>query len=200
MSIDTISKPSIVKRIEQTEINEVSKLLSECCVLPVSLIKKFLIKKDKNERQIESILNQIVKRKIGFYDESKTYLKINKSFSLASENKGLVKSIYLLLDLINNIEEYFVQTKNPHTLTFFNLTAEKKGLPPVYDVFYIPYGREKLDCYIINEMANASEDGINSFIILDSKDQIANLNLSGKVGIASFVLVSSEGEIEYVAE
>lgn len=199
MGIDTISKPTIVKRIEQTEINEVSRLLSECHVLPVSLIRTFLIKKDKTESQIENILNQFVKRKLGYFDETKQYLKINKSYSLSNIDKGIVKSVYLMLDLINNIEEYFVQNKNPHTLTFFNKTAEKKGLPPVYDVFYIPYGREQLDCYIINELANASEDVLNSFVILDSENQMDKLNLSDKVSIASYVLVSNDGKVEYIS-
>lgn len=200
MENQTVAKPTIVKRIEQTEINEVSKLLSECHILPVSLIKAYLAKKGKNENQIENILNQLVKRKLGYYDESKEYLKINKSFSLASVNPGLVKSIWLLLDLMKNIEEYFVQTKNPHTLTFFNMTAEKKGLPPVYDVFYIPYGREQLDCYVINELANASDEPLNSFIIADSKEQIQRFNLSDRVAVASYVLVSQEGKIEYFLE
>lgn len=199
MGIESISKPTIVKRIEQTEINEVSRLLSECHVLPVTLIKSFLAKKDKTENQIENILNQFVKRKLGFFDDTKQYLKINKSYSLSNINKGIVKSVYLMLDLINNIEEYFFQNKNPHTLTFFNKTAERKGLSPVYDVFYIPYGREQLDCYIINELANASEDVLNSFIVLDSESQIDKLNISDKVSIASYVLVSNDGKVEYIS-
>ena len=199
MGIESISKPTIVKRIEQTEINEVSRLLSECHVLPVALIKSFLVKKDKTENQIENILNQFVKRKLGFFDDTKQYLKINKSYSLSNIDKGIVKSVYLMLDLINNIEEYFFQNKNPHTLTFFNKTAEKKGLPPVYDVFYIPYGREQLDCYIINELANASEDTLNSFIVLDSESQIDKLNISDKVSVASYVLVSNDGKVEYIS-
>ena len=200
MENQTITKPTIVKRIEQTEVNEVSRLLSECHILPVSLVKAFLTKKGKTENQIENILNQLVKKKLGYYDESKEYLKINKSFSLSSINPGLVKSIWLMLDLINNIEEYFVQTKNPHTLTFFNMTAERKGLPPVYDVFYIPYGREQLDCYVMNELANASDDALNSFIIVDSKEQVNRINLSEKVSVASFVLIDSSGKVEYFSE
>lgn len=200
MENQTITKPTIVKRIEQTEVNEVSRLLSECHILPVSLVKAFLIKKGKTENQIENILNQLVKKKLGYYDESKEYLKINKSFSLSSINPGLVKSIWLMLDLINNIEEYFVQTKNPHTLTFFNMTAERKGLHPVYDVFYIPYGREQLDCYVMNELANASDDALNSFIIVDSKEQVNRINLSEKVSVASFVLIDSSGKVEYFSE
>lgn len=199
MGVESMSKPTIVKRIEQTEINEVSRLLSECHVLPVALIKSFLVKKDKTENQIENILNQFVKRKLGFFDDTKQYLKINKSYSLSNIDKGIVKSVYLMLDLINNIEEYFFQNKNPHTLTFFNKTAERKGLSPVYDVFYIPYGREQLDCYIINELANASEDTLNSFIVLDSESQIDKLNISDKVSIASYVLVSNDGKVEYIS-
>lgn len=199
MGIETVSKPTIVKRIEQTEINEVSRLLSECHILPVALIKTFLKKKDKTECQIENILNQFVKRKLGFFDETKQYLKINKSYSLSNIDKGIVKSVYLMFDLYNNIEEYFVQNKNPHTLTFFNKTAEKKGLPPVYDVFYIPYGREQLDCYIINELANASDETLNSFIILDSENQIDKLKLSDRVSVASYVFVTNDGDVQYVS-
>ena len=195
----TNTMPTIVKRIEQTELNEITKLISDCHILPVSLIKRFLEKRDKNESQIENILNQMVKRKLAYYDETKTYLKVNKAFSSANISMGLVKSLWLMIELLNNIEEYFVQTKNPHMLTSFNKTAEKKGLCPVYDVFYVPYGREQLDSYVINETAKGSIEPLNAFVIIDSEQQIPKLNLSDSIQIVSYVTVSPEGFIKYLS-
>lgn len=190
--------PAIIKRIEQTELNEVSNLLGSCHVLPVALVKAFLKKRERTDNQVENIINQLVKRKLAFYDDSKTYLKLNKAYSTADLSQGYVKSIWLLMDLIKNIEEYFVQTKSPHTMTFFNATANKDGENPVYDVFYIPYGTEKLNEYIINNMPVYSEDPLNCFIIIESEEQIKQLNFSNKINVVSYVLVSSVGEIDYI--
>ncbi len=192
--------PTLIKRIEQTELNEVCNLVTECYVLPTDLMRVLLRKRGKNENQIEAILNQLVKRKMAFYDETRTYLKANKSFSAANMSAGQVKAIWILMDLIKNIDEYFVQTKAPHVLTFFNSNAEKDGLSPIYDLFYIPYDSEKLNEYIVNNMANQSEEGINAFIIVDSKEQIDRFNFSDKVNIISFVTVSADGKIEYINE
>ncbi len=195
---NNFTSPTIVKRIEQTEINDISRLISDAHVLPTNLIRSFLEKRGKNENQIENILNQMVKRKLAYYDETKNFLKINKAFSLNDVNTGVVKSIWLMIDLINNIEEYFVQNTNPHTLTFFNSTAEKNGTNPIYDVFYFPYGREQLDSYILKELANSSENEINAFIIIDSEEQISKLSLSAKINVVSYILVSPEGKITYL--
>lgn len=195
---NNFTSPTIVKRIEQTEINDLSRLISDAHVLPTNLIRSFLEKRGKNENQIENILNQMVKRKLAYYDETKSFLKINKAFSLNDVNTGVVKSIWLMIDLINNIEEYFVQNTNPHTLTFFNSTAEKNGTNPIYDVFYFPYGREQLDSYILNELANSAESEINAFIIIDSEEQISKLSLSAKINVVSYILVSPEGKITYL--
>ena len=195
---NNFTSPTIVKRIEQTEINDISRLISDAHVLPTNLIKSFLEKRGKNENQIENILNQMVKRKLAYYDETKNFLKINKAFSLNDVNTGVVKSIWLMIDLINNIEEYFVQNTNPHTLTFFNSTAEKNGTNPIYDVFYFPYGREQLDSYILKELANSSENEINAFIIIDSEEQISKISLSAKINVVSYILVSPEGKITYL--
>lgn len=195
---NNFTSPTIVKRIEQTEINDISRLISDAHVLPTNLIRSFLEKRGKNENQIENILNQMVKRKLAYYDETKNFLKINKAFSLNDVNTGVVKSIWLMIDLINNIEEYFVQNTNPHTLTFFNSTAEKNGTNPIYDVFYFPYGREQLDSYILKELANSSENEINAFIIIDSEEQISKISLSAKINVVSYILVSPEGKITYL--
>ena len=195
---NNFTAPTIIKRIEQTEINDVSRLVSDAHVLPVALVRSFLEKRGKSEKQIENILNQMVKRKLAYYDETKNFLKINKAFSLNDVNNGVIKSIWLMLDLFNNISEYFIQNTNPHTLTFFNSTAEKDGLYPIYDVFYFPYGREQLDTYILNEMANSADCKINAFIIVDSEEQISRLSLSAKIQLVSFVLVSPEGQITYL--
>ena len=195
---NNFTSPTIVKRIEQTEINDISRLISDAHVLTTNLIRSFLEKRGKNENQIENILNQMVKRKLAYYDETKNFLKINKAFSLNDVNTGVVKSIWLMIDLINNIEEYFVQNTNPHTLTFFNSTAEKNGTNPIYDVFYFPYGREQLDSYILKELANSSENEINAFIIIDSEEQISKVSLSAKINVVSYILVSPEGKITYL--
>ena len=185
---NTISTPTIIKRIEQKEINEIGKMLSDCQVLPVNLIKAYLVKQGKTDKQIECILNQTVKRKIAYYDDSKMLLKLNKAFSVSNMNKGIVKSLWLMLDLFNNIEEYFIQTKSPHTLTFFNKNATSAGLPPIYDVFYIPYDREQIDNFIINEMGNAALEKLNVFIILDSEEQKNKIILNNNINVVSFLM------------
>lgn len=190
--------PAIIKRIEQTELNEVSNLLGACHVLPVSLVKAFLKKRERTDSQIENIVNQLVKRKLAFYDESKTYLKTNKAYSTADLSQGYVKSIWLLMDLISNIEEYFVQTKSPHTMTFFNSNANTESENPVYDVFFVPYGTEKLNEYIINNMPVYSEEPLNCFVIIESEEQIGKMNFSDKINVVSYVIVSSTGEIDYI--
>ena len=193
-----IKEPLVIKRIEQTELNEIVKLIADCRILPVELIKGFLKKRGKNEHQIETILNQIVKRKLAYYDQSEVYLKVNKAYNSSHLNGGYVRAIWLMLDLLNNIQDYFIQTKSPHQLTFFNRTAASEGLNPVYDVYYFKYGNEAIDTYVVNNLAEMSEDDINAFIIIDSMEQIDKIKLNKKVKIVSYVIVGSGGEIEYI--
>ena len=48
--------------IRQYDIEEISTLLSNCGILPVTLVKSLLAKRGKNEEQIERIINQMIKR------------------------------------------------------------------------------------------------------------------------------------------
>lgn len=193
-----LTTPSIIKRIEQTELNEVCKVIADCRVLPVNLIRAFLKKRGKKDGQIDNILNQIVKRKLAFYDETCTYLKLNKAFSSVDINQGYIKSLWLMLDLIDNVDEYFIQNKTPHTLTFFNSNAEQSGLSPVYDVFFIPYDSEKINEYVVNNLSVSSNEPLNCFVILEAESQISKLHFGENVNVVSYVIVSSDGTVQYV--
>ena len=190
--------PSIIKRIEQTEIKEIASLLSDCHVLPVAFVRTLLKKRGKKQSQIDNIMNQIVKRKIGFYDEGSAYLRVNKAFASGDVNLGQIKSLWLMLDLLSNIEAYFVQKKEPHMLTFFNKNAEEHGAPPIYDVFYIPFGSETLSTYMMNNIASQQEEPLNCFIILDDETQIPKLDLSKNISVVSYVFVGGNGQVRYI--
>lgn len=190
--------PTIIKRVEQAEVNEVSRLVASCGILPVSVIKRLIKKRGKTDKQIEIIVNQLIKRKLATLDETGTFLRVNKAYTSGNVNEGIVKSVWLMVDLIKNIEEYFIQTKLPHTLTFFNKTAADDGKNPFYDVYYIPYDNEQLSSYIINNSAEESEDVINAFIIIDSRDQLPKIKFTKKVNVVSFVIVDHDGKINYI--
>ena len=135
---------------------------------------------------------------MAFYDETKTLLKLNRAYSSSEVSQGYVKSIWLLLDLINNIDEYFIQNKAPHTLTFFNSNAMTEGINPVYDVFYIPYGSEKINEYIINNTPVYSEEPLNCFVIVESEEQVNTFKFCDKINVVSYVIISADGEVNYI--
>lgn len=202
--MDNSNIPNFIKRIEQKELNELYKLLTECNVLPMNLVENILQKRNKKPTQIKAILNQMIKRKLACYDDGQTCLKLNRAFSSSESNMGLVKSLWLLFDIINKVEVYFIQFKAPHTITFL-----KKGFSNnentdnvlAYDIFYIPFGSENVNNYMIKNICAEidKENPINAFMIIDSEEQIKKIQLTENINVISYVLVNpNSGEVSYI--
>ena len=144
----------------------------------------------------------MVKRKLACYDDNQTCLRLNRAFSPSEANNGLVKSLWLLFDVINKVETYFIQFKSPHTITFLKKGFEdSSGEVLAYDIFYVPFGSENVNNYMINNIcAELVDNGnTNAFIIIDSKDQIEKIQLKENINVISYVLINqNNGEIEYI--
>lgn len=180
--------------IRQREVEEVSNLLSECGILPVKLVQSLLAKRGKNEDQIERIINQMVKRKLMWYDDTKYYVRLNKPITTAHLKQGHIKAIWLLIDLLDNIGDYYIQHDGPHVMTFFNINDESEN--PIYDVFYIPYNSENLSCFSINNM-KLNGDTNKVLIIIDDVSQIPDIKLNDRFEIISFITVDANGDVNY---
>lgn len=185
----------MVKYVEQREINELSEILTRCGIIPLDLAKKYLYKRGKSKQQVEGIVNQMVKRKLAYFDTSSTYLRINKGIEITEINKGCIKALYLFLDLLDNIGEYFILAENPHIMTFQNINSEDEY--PFYDVFYIQYDTEKLNSYVLKNKFS-SDTKIKAFIILDDEKQIEKITLPGNIEVTAFVTVDVDGNVEYI--
>lgn len=187
----------MVNFIRQNEIEELTQLLSDIGILPVNQIKKLLMRRGKSDEQIEIILNQMVKRKFGYYDDTQTFLRANKAIKPSDMDQGAYKSIWLLIDLLNNIGDYFVIHNSPKKLTFINKNVDSQKNDPFFDVFYIPFSSEKISCYqIINEKKDTSIT--KCFIIIDDLSQVDKITLNDRFKIINFVLIDGEGKAEYV--
>lgn len=185
----------MIKYVEQKEINELSEFLTRCGIIPLDLAKKYLYKRGKTKQQVEGIINQMVKRKLAYFDSSNTYLRINKGIEVTELNKGCIKALYLFLDLIDNIGEYFILAENPHIMTFQNINSDDED--PFYDVFYIQYDTEKLNCYVLKNKFSG-DTKIKAFIIVDDEKQIEKMTLPDNIEVTSFVLIDVDGNVSYL--
>lgn len=185
----------MVNLIERKEVNELCRILSECGIIPLSAARKLLEKRHKTEKQINCIINQMVKDKDCYFDESKQYIRINKGINFNDTNKGMIKSLWVLIDLIDSIGDYFFQHKAPHTLTFHN--TKNKTMNPFYDVFYVPFNSESLNVYQMNNGFNASDD-IKAFVIIDDESQIKVIESNVKMNVLAYILVTADGETKYI--
>ena len=181
--------------IRQNEIEELSSLLSSCGILPIELVKGILDKRGKTPEQMDTIINQMVKRKLAAFDDSKTYLRANKSISLKDLRQAYVKTLWLFVDLIESIDDYYIQFELPHSMTFHKKDANDDN--PFYDVLYFGYGSEMLDCYNTNNRFR-SNDSVNAFIIIENESQINLIKLNDNIKVISYVLVKSNGTVKYV--
>lgn len=187
----------MVNFIRQTEIEELTSLLADVGILPLYQIKKLLMKRGKTEEQIEIILNQMVKRKLAFYDDNISFLRANKAIKPNDLDQGFHKSVWLLIDLLNNISEYFIIHDSNKKLTFVNKNIDSQKHDPFFDVFYIPFSSEKISTY---QIMNEKKDTFitKCFIIIDDKSQIEKIQLNDKFKIINFAVIDSEGNIEYI--
>lgn len=187
----------MVNFIRQTEIEELTNLLSDVGILPLYQIKKLLTRRGKTDEQIEIILNQMVKRKLAYYDENLAYLRANKAIKPNDLDQGSYKSIWLLIDLLNNISDYFMIHNANKKLTFINKNIDNQKNDPFFDVFYIPFSSEKISSYqITNEKKDSSIT--KCFIIVDDESQIEKIELNDKFKIVNFVTVDNDGKVTYV--
>lgn len=187
----------MVKFVQQKEIEELSSWLTECGIIPCQLVFEYLKKKGKTPAQITAIVNQMVKRKLAYYDESKEYLRVNKGMLPSDLSQGNVKALWLLLDILDNVNTYFIFRDTPHVLAFFNEKSTTGN--PCYDVFYIPYGSEKLNSYILKNKFQ-DQECIQAFIILDSIEQAEQIDLPDNFVCVSFIVLSDGGKtVSYYA-
>lgn len=186
----------MVNFIRQNEIEELTELLSNVGILSVVQVKSLLKRRGKTDEQIEIILNQLVKRKFAYYDESQNYLRTNKAIKTSDLDRGYVKSVWLLIDLLNSIGDYFIIHNAVKKLTFINKKIDNSKNDPFFDVFYIPFDTEKINCY---QMQNEKKDNMKSkcFILIDDASQIEKINLDDRFNIVNFATVSSDGNVEY---
>ena len=189
----------MVKFIEQKEIEELDSILRTCGIITVEFARALLKKRDKSEEQIEIILNQLVKRKIGFYDDAKVYLRANKAMKPQDMRKGVMKALWLMLDLSYQIQDYYVQPPTSVEIMTFMLNDVRDN--PFYDVFYIPYTSEQLSVFQINEFAKQRGNEVNLLVIIDNEDQIKTIKrLNPQANIKYFVIIDSNGNTKYFEE
>ncbi len=96
---------------------------------------------------------------------------------------GLINAVWVLVDFIDRVE-YHVIGEVPAKLTFI---AEGT----VYEVVYMEQGKETMLAHV---MGQHSEEPPNYLVIVDSPEQIAQLNLPNTCG---YCTVSPDGEVEY---
>ena len=189
----------MVKFIEQKEIEELDSILRTCGIITVEFARALLKKRDKSEEQIEIILNQLVKRKIGFYDDAKVYLRANKAMKPQDMRKGVMKALWLMLDLSYQIQDYYVQPPTSVEIMTFMLNDVRDN--PFYDVFYIPYTSEQLSVFQINEFAKQRGNEVNLLVIIDNEDQIKTIKrLNPQANIKYFVIIDANGNTKYFEE
>lgn len=189
----------MVKFIEQKEIEELDSILRTCGIITVDFARALLKKRDKSDEQIEIILNQLVKRKIGFYDDAKVYLRANKAMKPQDMRKGVMKALWLMLDLTYQIQTYYVQPPTSVEVMTFILNDVRDN--PFYDVFYIPYTSEQLSVFQINEFAKQCGSDVNSLIIIDNEEQIKTIKrLRPQAHIKYFVIIDANGNAKYFEE
>ena len=187
----------MINVIRQKEIEELDKILRSCGGMPVEIAKKLLKKRHKTPEQIDIILNQMVKRKIAFYDTSKTYLLLNKSVKKENINAGITKSLWLMMDLLEQIKLYFIHKPESAETMSFLLKGERDN--PFFDVFYAEYNLEDVCVFNINEFAKKSNSEIQAIIIIDTVNQIPKLKaLNKNVNVRYFVHIDNEtGKVTY---
>ncbi|MEE0991548.1 MAG: DUF5697 family protein [Bacteroidales bacterium] len=186
----------MVKFIEQKEIGELDSILRTCGIITVEFARALLKKRDKSDEQIETILNQLVKRKIGFYDEAKVYLRANKAMKPQDMRKGVMKALWLMLDLSYQIQDYYIQPPASVEIMTFMLNDVRDN--PFYDVFYIPYTSEQLSVFQINEFAKQRGNDVNLLVIIDNEDQIKTIKqLRPQANIKYFVIIDANGNAKY---
>ena len=189
----------MVKFIEQKEIEELDSIIRTCGIITVEFARALLKKRDKSEEQIEIILNQLVKRKIGFYDDAKVYLRANKAMKPQDMRKCVMKALWLMLDLSYQIQDYYVQPPTSVEIMTFMLNDARDN--PFYDVFYIPYTSEQLSVFQINEFAKQRGNEVNLLVIIDNEDQIKTIKrLNPQANIKYFVIIDANGNTKYFEE
>lgn len=187
----------MIIQYQQEEISEISCILSQVGVLPQTFVVAYLTAKGKDETQIKRVINQMIKRKLMFYDETQTFFFHDKTVSMSSMDKGKIKALWLYLSLIKNIGHIFIQFDAPRVLTFENINS-KDTLNPFYEVFYIPYNSENLCCFDIKSKHSNLENG-KVFIIIDDESQIPKITVPSNLTISGFVKVddSNNGKVTF---
>lgn len=182
--------------LAQPDVTAISDIMRDCPVIPVNLVKQYLKKRDKSFEQIDKIINQMLKRKIIYYDESKSYFVTSKMYGVGQLEPGKIKGLWLVMALYDSINCFFVQNDMPHVLTFSNPNCTDGDM--FFDVFYIRYGDENLSSFTINSKFKKDKP-IKIFIILDDKKQIPKLRISEKDFIIyQYVLVDLNGNVEFL--
>ena len=187
----------MINLIKQDEIEELSQLLSDVGILPLKLVIKLLKKRQRSDQQIEIILNQMVKRKLAYYDDEQQYLRINKGLKSSDVDEAMCKALYLMIDLLQNIGDYFIVHNSPKKITFVNKNVDPEKRDPFFDIYCVSYGNEKLECFSINN-SNKSNEQINCCVIIDDKSQLPKIKLDDSFKIYNFVVIDTEGNPSYL--
>ena len=184
--------------IRQDEIEELTQILSDVGIVPLTFVKKFLKKRRRTDEQIDIIINQMVKRKLAYYDDNLQFLRVNKSLSSNDVHVGMSKCLWVLLDLLQNVGEYFIIHNSPKKITFVNKNIDPAKKDPFFDIYFIPFGAEKIDSFTINNL-NKTNEPIKCFVVIEDPSQIPKIALNENFNIYNFVTVDKDGNPSYIS-
>lgn len=190
-------------QMQRNDVSDIIALLSQCPVIPINFIDSMLLARGKNDYQIQSIKNQLIRNHYAYTDSSNVYFYASRNIQSKDYDAGRVKALWFVLELKEDIEKYFIRREPPLVLSFVCKTQTDDN--PFFDVFYIKFGDEKISTY--NIISKYSEPVMNAdptsqlyirkvFIIVDDPSQIPKIVLpADHFKVYRFVTIGVDGKV-----
>ena len=158
---------------------EAADLLRIAAMYPGLNIQQFLGFHPGKEKIVKNLLSHLEKQGRIFQDDCGRYFP---SGSSPKVNKGLIQSVWVLLDFIDQVE-YHAPADFPVQLVFF-------AHGELYEVIYAAQGQEALICHALEN----DKSGSRRILMVDEPPQISQIDCLGIVG---FCTVASSGRVQY---
>ena len=131
------------------------------------------------EKVVKNLLSHLEKQGRIFQDDGGRYFPSGRS---PKADKGLIQSVWVLLDFIDQVE-YHAPADFPVQLVFF-------AHGELYEVIYVAQGQEALVCHALQN----NKSGSRRILMVDEPSQIPQIDCLGIVG---FCTAAPSGRVQY---